>query len=64
MSSMPLPCRKPQFKETTKEPACQDTPGTWRSDANEKRRSLVVPTHAAILCTVTFLGTGGRFGQA
>lgn len=64
MSSRPLQYRKPQFKETTQEPACQKYPSDWRSDAKEKRRNLVVPAPALILHAVTFLGTGGRFGQA
>lgn len=64
MSSRQLQYRKPQFKETTQDPACQKNPSAWRSDAKEKRRSLVVPAPAVILYAVTFLGTGGRFGQA
>jgi hypothetical protein len=32
--------------------------------AKEKRRILVVPAPAVLLYTVTFLGAGGRFGQA
>jgi hypothetical protein len=64
MSTMPLPCRKPQFKETTQELVCQKYPSALRPDAKENRRSLVVSVLAVILYAVTFVGIGGRFGQA
>ena len=64
MSSGPLQYRKPKFKETTQEPACQKYPGAWWWDAKEKRRSLVALAPAVLLYTVTFLGAGGRFGQS
>ncbi len=64
MPSMPLPSIKPQFKETTQEPAGQKYPSAWPLDAREKRRSLVVSALAVILYAVTFLGTDGRYGQA
>jgi hypothetical protein len=64
MSSRPLQHRKPQFKETTQEPACQRYHGVWQSDDMEDRRKLVVPAPVIILNAVTFLGTGDRFGQA
>jgi hypothetical protein len=64
MPSRPLQYKKPRFKESTHEPACQKYPGAWRSDAKEIRRSLVVPALAVILYAVTFLGTGGRLAQA
>lgn len=64
MSSRLLDYSKPQFRETTQEPACQKYPGARRSDAKEKWRRLVVPAPAMILYAVTFLGTGDRVGQA
>jgi hypothetical protein len=64
MSSRPLQYRKPPFKETTQEPTCRKYPDPWRWVAKEKGRILVVPAPAVLLCIVTFLGAGGRFGQA
>jgi hypothetical protein len=64
MSSMLLQYRKPQIKQTTQKPVRQKYPRAWPSNAEEKRKSLVVPAPALILHALAFLGTGGRFGQA
>lgn len=62
---MLLPCKKQKtsIQRNNTRTRLQRYPSALRSDAKVKRRSLVVSTLAVVLYTITFIETGGRFGQ-
>jgi len=63
MSSMQLPYRKPQFKETPSNPRARRVPAPRNWGNKEEGINLLIPALIVILYPVTLLGKGGRFGQ-
>lgn len=55
---------KPQFEETTQEPAHQKYSRASRQNTTEKQRSLILPASTVSSQAVPFPGTGDGFGQA